>query len=85
MTQTEAIITVGVSEALYLTMTALLNPGEEVIIPTPCFVSYQAEVIWPEACQWKSPPTWRMASRCYLKNWSSHHSTHEGHLARLPE
>jgi aminotransferase len=42
---TEAIITVGVSEALYLTMTALLNPGEEVIIPTPCFVSYQAEAI----------------------------------------
>jgi aminotransferase len=42
---TEIIITVGVSEALYLAMTALLNPGEEVIIPTPCFVSYQAEVI----------------------------------------
>jgi aminotransferase len=41
---TEAIISVGVSEALYLAMTALLNPGEEVIIPTPCFVSYQAEV-----------------------------------------
>jgi aminotransferase len=41
----EAVITVGVSEALYLTLTALLNPGEEVIIPTPCFVSYQAEVI----------------------------------------
>ena len=43
--RTEAIISVGVSEALYLAMTALLNPGEEVIIPTPCFVSYQAEVI----------------------------------------
>jgi aminotransferase len=42
---TEVIITVGVSEALYLAMTAILNPGEEVIIPTPCFVSYQAEVI----------------------------------------
>ena len=40
----EVIITVGVSEALYLTFTALLNPGDEVIIPTPCFVSYQAEV-----------------------------------------
>ena len=36
----EIIITVGVSEALYLTMTALLDPGDEVIIPTPCFVSY---------------------------------------------
>jgi aminotransferase len=41
----EIIITVGVSEALYLAMTALLDPGDEVIIPTPCFVSYQAEVI----------------------------------------
>jgi len=41
----EMVITVGVSEALYLAMTALLDPGEEVIIPTPCFVAYQAEVI----------------------------------------
>lgn len=42
---TEIIATVGVSEALYLTFTAILDPGDEVIIPTPCFVSYQAEVI----------------------------------------
>ena len=42
---TEIIATVGVSEALYLTFTAVLEPGDEVIIPTPCFVSYQAEVI----------------------------------------
>lgn len=41
----ELVITVGVSEALYLALTALLNPGEEVIVSTPCFVSYQAEVI----------------------------------------
>lgn len=41
---TEIIATVGVSEALYLTFMALLDPGDEVIIPTPCFVSYQAEV-----------------------------------------
>ena len=38
------MISVGVSEALYLALTAILEPGEEVIIPTPCFVSYQAEV-----------------------------------------
>jgi aminotransferase len=43
--ETEIVVTVGVSEALYLSMTALLNPGEEIIIPTPCFVSYQAEAI----------------------------------------
>jgi len=40
----EIIITVGGSEALYLAATALLDPGDEVIIPTPCFVSYQAQV-----------------------------------------
>lgn len=43
--ESELIMTVGVSEALYLTFTALLEAGDEVIIPTPCFVSYQAEVI----------------------------------------
>ncbi len=41
----EIIVTVGVSEALYLAMTAVLDPGDEVIIPTPCFVAYQPEVI----------------------------------------
>jgi len=38
------VITVGGSEALYLAATAVVNPGDEVIIPTPCFVSYQAEI-----------------------------------------
>ena len=40
----EVIITVGVSEALYLIMTAILDPGDEVIIPEPCFVAYTSEV-----------------------------------------
>jgi aminotransferase len=42
----EILVTVGVSEALYLALTAVLEPGDEVIIPTPCFVSYQPEVIF---------------------------------------
>jgi aminotransferase len=42
--ETELLITVGVSEALYLAMTAILDPGDEVIIPEPCFVSYAPEV-----------------------------------------
>jgi aminotransferase len=41
----ELLITVGVSEALYLALTAILEPGQEVIVPTPCFPAYQAEVI----------------------------------------
>lgn len=43
--ENEIVITVGGSEALNLAAIALLNPGDEVIIPTPCFVSYQAAVI----------------------------------------
>ncbi len=42
----ELLITVGVSEALYLALAATLNPDDEVIVPTPCFVSYQPEVIF---------------------------------------
>lgn len=40
----ELLVTVGVSEAQYLALTAILNPGDEVIVPQPCFVSYAAEV-----------------------------------------
>jgi aminotransferase len=38
----ELLITVGVSEALDLTMRALLDPGDEVILPDPHYVSYDA-------------------------------------------
>lgn len=41
----EVLITVGVSEAMYLVMQALIDPGDEVIVPQPCFVSYTADVI----------------------------------------
>ncbi len=42
--QTEIVFTVGVSEALFLALAALLDPGDEVLLPTPCFVSYPAMV-----------------------------------------
>jgi aminotransferase len=41
----EIAITVGGSEALYLAIMAAIDPGDEVIIPTPCFVSYQGQVL----------------------------------------
>jgi len=36
----EILITVGVSEALDLAMRAVLNPGDQVIMADPCYVSY---------------------------------------------
>ncbi len=38
--ENEVIATVGCSEAMQLAMQALLDPGDEVLIPEPCFVSY---------------------------------------------
>lgn len=34
------LVTVGVSEAIDIALRALLEPGDEVLIPEPCFVSY---------------------------------------------
>jgi len=36
----EILITVGVSEAVDLALRTLINPGDEVIIPVPSYVSY---------------------------------------------
>jgi aminotransferase len=44
--EAEILITVGVSEALYLALMAVIEPGDEVIVPTPSFVSYQPEVVF---------------------------------------
>jgi len=38
----EVLVTVGVSEALDLAMRALLSPGDEVLVPEPCYVSYKS-------------------------------------------
>lgn len=40
----EVLITVGVSEALDLALRAILNPGDEVILFEPCYVSYHPGV-----------------------------------------
>ncbi len=36
----EVLVTVGVSEGLDTAFRALLNPGDEVLVPEPCYVSY---------------------------------------------
>jgi len=37
----EILVGVGVSELLDLALRALVNPGDEVIVPEPCYVSYK--------------------------------------------
>ena len=39
--QDQLLVTVGGSEAIDLCIRALVQPGDEVIIPEPCFVCYE--------------------------------------------
>jgi len=43
--KSEIIVTVGASEAIDITMRAILDPGDEVIVVEPCFVSYAPMVV----------------------------------------
>ena len=36
----EIIVTIGANEAVFISMMALLNPGDEVLIPSPCWTHY---------------------------------------------
>jgi aminotransferase len=42
--RTQILVTVGVSEALYLAMRAILDPADEVLVVEPCFVANAAAV-----------------------------------------
>ena len=46
----QVLITVGVSEAVDLAARALIDPGDEVLIPDPSYVSYSACVILSGGC-----------------------------------
>ena len=45
----EVLVTVGGSEAIDLALRALINEGDEVIIPEPCYVSYKPCAILADA------------------------------------
>ena len=39
--KSEILVTVGVSEAVDAVLRSILNPGDEIIVCEPCYVSYQ--------------------------------------------
>lgn len=38
---TEVLVTNGVAEAIYLSMRAVLNPGDQVLVPNPIWINYE--------------------------------------------
>ena len=51
----EILVTVGGSEAIDLAIRAMVCPGDEVIIPEPCYVSYEPCVILTQGVPVKIP------------------------------
>jgi len=43
--ESNVVVTVGGSEAIDIALRAIINPGDEIICPEPCFVSYQPCII----------------------------------------
>ncbi len=41
----QMLITTGVSEAVDLAFRATINPGDEVIVPEPCYVAYTPDIV----------------------------------------
>ena len=41
----EILITTGVSEAVDLAFRATLNPGDEAVVPEPCYVAYTPDIV----------------------------------------
>jgi aminotransferase len=44
--RTEVLVTVGVSEGVDVAMRSLLDDGDEVVIPDPGYVAYEADVVF---------------------------------------
>jgi aminotransferase len=54
----ECLITTGVSEGLDLALRVLLNPGDEVIVPEPCYVAYEPCVAFAGGTAVRVPTRW---------------------------
>ncbi|MDE6189084.1 MAG: aminotransferase class I/II-fold pyridoxal phosphate-dependent enzyme [Clostridia bacterium] len=57
---TEIFITVGASEAIYLALRAIINDGDEVVVPEPSYVSYQPSIA---ICGGKAVP-----AKCFVED-----------------
>lgn len=42
----QIMVTVGASEAIDLSLRAIIEPGDEVLVPEPCYVSYMPKVLF---------------------------------------
>jgi aspartate aminotransferase len=59
----QIIVSTGGKQVLYNALVATINPGDEVLIPAPYWVSYPEWCCLPAASPWRSRLLWNQASR----------------------
>lgn len=42
VTEEQVLVTIGACQALFTALLGILNPGEEIVVPTPCFNLYES-------------------------------------------
>ena len=73
----QVVVATGAKYILYTFFTTVLNPGDEVIIPTPCWVSYVDQVKMADGVPVTVAPTGMIYSRDELEaigNWAVEHN-----------
>lgn len=59
----QVLVTNGGKQAVYEAFAALLDPGDEVLVPTPYWTTYPESIKLAAACLWTSSPTRPPATR----------------------
>jgi aspartate/methionine/tyrosine aminotransferase len=59
----DVLVTIGVKEGIHIAAQACLEPGDEVLLPTPAWVTYQAAIQLAGAAPVSVPMDWRNGFR----------------------
>ena len=83
--KTEILLTAGVSEAVDIALRAVIDPGDEVIVPEPAYVSYRPCITFaggePVGINSSAETNFRITAGA---NRRGNHAPHQSAAARLP-
>ena len=66
--ESEIIVTAGATQAIFVIMQCILNPGDEIILPTPLFTAYKFSAMLAGANTVEVPLT---EGKGYAPNWET--------------
>src|ERR1700686_4729893 len=67
--RSQILVSAGAKQTLYNLAMAVIDPGDEAIIPAPYWVSYPDMVLWPTDCRSCHLPGWHRGTRSRRASW----------------